>query len=215
MVIYFDFGSDYIAAKEWALKNYVKWEKSLTNEEKEAVYKYSVGTDFYVNGYLDGTYKPPNQQQKTFLDNLIYYVDKALKKAAIPENLVLYKRASITELQLDAPYTDCDLRPDGLTLDLDVVSFIIDAFTKNKKLLYPTYMDTNLAQDIARPLVAMPILLKINVRDGLPAAFVGNINGYVNEGEMVVKRRSTLQLKNFIRITDQGIETLKIEADLL
>ncbi|MEW4237312.1 ADP-ribosyltransferase [Bacillus thuringiensis] len=132
-----DFSTNTEKAKQWANKSYSTWIKNLSSDEQTAVHLYTQEQYVLINQWLRGSMESQdlNSDDNEMLNFFIRNIDSALSKAKTPETVVLYRRASVTELNVPGIMGDLDFRSNS-TLNATAVKKITENFLKKPILKY-------------------------------------------------------------------------------
>lgn len=164
----------------WGNDNFARWGKGLTNREEQALGMYAGGYYREINATLRGEEIDIRDRAKA--EEKIPLIDAALKKATVPESVVVWRGAKGEAL------------PEGLV---------------GKTIRVPGYTSTSLTKDTARYFAAghgpnvhygegPPVLAEITIPRGMHAAFVQarmeNIDQIVGEMEMLIPRNTRFKV---------------------
>lgn len=179
--------------EEWARNQYKRWAFVCSNEELNAVLTYTSEFDVYnaINKYLEKGSWIANSK----LDNYIKNIDSALEKSgSTQQELILYKKMNVAELNIKGLTTNADLRATD-NVNPDALKKLQDALDKKSVLKYKSYLDTVLTEDQVVS-NSVPAFLEIHVPKGSTV-------GIVDASHVVLPRNSS------IKITDVEVVSLK------
>lgn len=194
----FQFGKSFLPEEinvdQWAKSGYSKWGKGLTESEREALSAYT-GDDYQlINGWLRGTLdKELTGEELTKVQDLVKNLDSSLGKAAVPEDITVYRVGSI-----DVP----GLQIGDVYVDKGYTSTALDA---NNSVFVAEAVDTG-----------MPVV-RIQVPAGSRAAppdFWGGVS-VGQESELTLASNTQFQ---YLGVDADGIQVIKVinsDADLL
>ncbi|MGW4897393.1 ADP-ribosyltransferase [Kitasatospora sp. NPDC004240] len=166
---------DGIDAKEYGAKTWNEVAEKLPSEQKDAVSKYTWGSDGEINGALRGTGPATPEAGR-----LIPQLDRALEARPIPENVVVHRGTDLGHLGLDDP------------MNMAGRSFVEKG-----------YMSTSIG-DLPAIYQGKEGILHLKVPAGTPGMWVekaGQVGA--GESELLLRRGLTWRVDRVVQIGDQ------------
>jgi hypothetical protein len=158
-------------AFSWGNKHYQPWLKELTPQQRTALISYSWDQFKMVNKTLRSFDKNPYGNRN--MNPLIKDLHDALKKASLPEDIIVYRRADKRMLE---NYSHIPLHK-----------------LPGKKLLEKSFLSTSLIAEKTTPWEKKhKLLLKIHAPKGSNGAFIGLNSIFGNECEMLFDKNHSL-----------------------
>lgn len=180
---------DYSSAQKYFDKESTRWEKSLTDDETDALIQYTAGEE--------GTYDLINNALYGYgelgeLESQVEFLDRAISKFDLKENVVVYRGT------------------EGADLDLSKGSIITQSGYSS------TSTDLKVAEAYATNSIdweyEKPVVLKISVPKGRGnAAYVANYAMAPEESEVLLRRNSRIQITGSRKYKDY----ILVEAKML
>ncbi|MEW4237112.1 ADP-ribosyltransferase [Bacillus thuringiensis] len=183
-----------------------EWQKSLTDEEKEAIRDYTCYGYHWINNYLR-----PNtgSNRDTNLDMKISNIDNALRKASISTDIIVYKHLeSGKSLGLDFEASKND--KEYIKKAINILKNNI-----NKIIIRPDYLSTTLDKTGKEIKLGGKIRMEINVPKGTHAANVSEISFFPREQEILLPRNSKIKIRDVSTTTEEGSEIIILKVDLI
>ncbi|MEH7180120.1 ADP-ribosyltransferase [Neobacillus vireti] len=155
-------------AHAWGEKHFDEWFNSLTNLEKQALYSYTNYSFAKINDYLRG--------KTTSLDginpNRITEIQNALKKAKIPEDMVVYRGTGLTLIKKLLPQYKNKKFTNAMIRNLIGKEFKDDAFLSTSVVKESSFSNRS-------------VFWTINVPKGANGAYLGKISYLETETEIL------------------------------
>jgi hypothetical protein len=164
-------------AFSWANTHYQQWFKELTPKQRTALINYSWDQFKMVNKTLRSFGK--NHYETRMMNPIINDLHSALKKASLPEDIIVYRRA--------------DKRMLGNYLYIPLHQL------PGKKLLEKSFLSTSLIAEKTSPWEKKhKLLLKIHAPKGSNGAFIGFNSIFGDECEMLFDKNHSLMIHEAI-----------------
>ncbi|WP_144508781.1 ADP-ribosyltransferase [Bacillus mycoides] len=173
-------------AEEWANNQYSRWTFVSSSDERNALHAYTTEFDVYnaVNKYLEKNSWIANSK----LDGHIKNMDSMLKKSGpTQQELILYKKINVSELNIKGLTTNTDLRATD-NLNPEALKKLQMTLNKNPVLKYKSYLDTALTQEQVFS-NSVPAFLEIHVPKNSTV-------GIMNTSHVVLPRNSSIKITN-------------------
>ncbi|MBI5551138.1 MAG: ADP-ribosyltransferase [Desulfobacterales bacterium] len=161
-------------ANNWGTKHYDEWVNNLSHSEKESITDYTATSYQNINGVLRGTEKTYSGNNAEIAEN----ISRALKRADVPEDLVVYRGASKGAL--------------GPLKTLPKEQMI------GKVIEDKGFMSTSILKSSS---FNGDIKLKINVPKGTKGAYLGKISCYPNEAELLLDKGQKMIITEVAEVT--------------
>ncbi|PFN80955.1 hypothetical protein COJ76_31145, partial [Bacillus thuringiensis] len=175
-----------------------KWIKKLTKSELAAMKKYT-GDDYdALNTYLRTGEILPNYS-KGDLKQTIAFMDKAIKRASLPEEITVYRRSTEQEFQRDKNFLkhmfDLDFDSLGSLDSLDTyIQKAINLVKANigKENIDKAYRSTSLKSEGSGDpfFLKRPIRVEITIPKGTHAPYLESISSFPEEKEILLPHGS-------------------------
>jgi len=162
-----DFGTNWGKASDWGRESSRRWTKTVTKEEKDAIFRYTASGWYSINRILRGK----NREDDFNLDfrGDKQKLDSALSRSTIPSNVKAYRgmckgdkcAERISQLQPGDTFTD------------------------------KGYTSTSLVANIA---FRKRVMVNITVPKGTKAAYIDHLSENKGEYELLIARNSTFRV---------------------
>lgn len=182
------------------------WIQKLSLEEKNSVESYLNSNNYKlynnINEYLNTTFSLPNSTLEKHINNL----DSALKKNVVQEDLILYKKTNLSELNINNLTKNTDLRL-GDKLNKNTLEKLKKELNKKPVLQYKSYLTTDLNQNKMFS-ATVPVFLEIKVPSGSNIGIhTGIKNNYGKMSNILIPRNSSFKI--------QKIEVVNLQEDIM
>ena len=201
-----------------------KWIKKLTKSELAAMKKYT-GDDYdALNTYLR-TGEIMSGYSKKDLKQTIAFMDKAIQRASLPEEITVYRRSTEQEFKRDKNFLKhmFNLDLDSLDSFETYIKKAIDLVNANvgKTNIDKAYRSTSLKSEGSGDpfFLKRPIRVEITIPKGTHAPYLESISSFPEEKEILLPHGSKFKLTGASTIQEtirnQLINVLVIRAKLI
>ncbi|MBJ8113812.1 ADP-ribosyltransferase [Bacillus cereus group sp. N6] len=200
-----------------------KWLASLNADQKNAITYYTGQNYTDINYYLRSNKKttlPGSSISKAELDKKISFIDSAINKATLQEDITVYRNTGEQELNAAKDFLQhtfgLDLNSlDGIK-DFDkyinkAISLVNNSINKTNTAL--AYTSTSLQKNGV--FSGSAIRMEIKVPKGTHAPYVDSISKYKGEKELLLPRGSKFKIIGASTIQENGHNILVIRATLV
>lgn len=197
-----DFKNDINGVGEkWTFNQFKPWVKQLEPAEKNTIVDYVENSAGQMNRYLreDGT---GNEKLETKITDLT----KALEKASLPENLVVYRRTGALEYGLD-PAKEYSIK------ELD--NLIKETIVEHKGFLSTSISST------PKSFESNAFIVRLLVPKGTHGAYLSQVikepglEEHAKEKEFLINKGSKYQIHSVKEIVVRGQKKVVVDAELL
>ncbi|HDR4458153.1 ADP-ribosyltransferase [Bacillus sp. FSL K6-1338] len=201
-----------------------KWIKKLTKSELAAMKKYT-GDDYdALNTYLR-TGEIMSGYSKKDLKQTIAFMDKAIQRASLPEEITVYRRSTEQEFKRDKNFLKhmFNLDLDSLDSFETYIKKAIDLVNANvgKTNIDKAYRSTSLKSEGSGDpfFLKRPIRVEITIPKGTHAPYLESISSFPEEKEILLPHGSKFKLTGASTVQEtirnQLINVLVIRAKLI